>query len=111
MKTGAILGLFLMVLLNGTSLAEARQRLAFTPGHHGRSYAVARPRARWHWTRHAQRYAPTRHASHPAPAHPAQAHPNADTAEGRPGGGFTMQDGVLTYPAPARFQPKNFKRN
>ena len=24
--------------------------------------------------------------------------------------GFKMEDGVLTYPAPARFQPQNLKR-
>ena len=27
-----------------------------------------------------------------------------------PGSGFTLQDGVLTYPAPQRFQPKNLPR-
>ncbi len=29
-----------------------------------------------------------------------------DAAAAKPGAGFTMMDGVLTYPAPARFQPK-----
>ena len=32
-----------------------------------------------------------------------------EAAPPRPGGGFTVIDGVLTYPAPARFQPKVLK--
>ena len=31
--------------------------------------------------------------------------PEPALAPGKPGGGFTMQDGVLTFPAPARFAP------
>lgn len=31
------------------------------------------------------------------------------SAAAPPGSGFKMEDGVLTYPAPARFQPKNLK--
>lgn len=30
-----------------------------------------------------------------------------DAAKAVPGKGFTLENGILTYPAPARFQPKN----
>ena len=89
--------------------ASARQRMSFTPGararHHG--YSHRGHRARHHGTSRSSR----RHTSAPrrAPRASAKEEGSATTA-GKAGGGFTMQDGVLTYPAPARFQPKNLKR-
>lgn len=34
----------------------------------------------------------------------------AESAAPRPGAGFTLEDGVLTYPAPERFQPRNLPK-
>lgn len=86
---------------------SARVRMSFMPGRHG--YTVAHQhRGYGHhfaYGRGRRRsYAPNGRASRsrsgpdeaPAPAAP-------------PGSGFKMEDGVLTYPAPARFQPQNLK--
>ena len=35
---------------------------------------------------------------------------SAPSAPPQPGSGFKLEDGVLTYPAPARFQPKNLPK-
>lgn len=47
----------------------------------------------------------------PAPAgRPSPAPAVAERAQPPPGSGFKMEDGVLTYPAPARFQPRNLPK-
>lgn len=86
----------------------ARQSMSFVPGHHARARAAA------HHARHVQR---SRHAFHAArhttgrrARHEPEAADEGSAAKAVPGPGFTMQDGVLTYPAPARFQPGNLKR-
>lgn len=45
----------------------------------------------------------------PASREAAPASP-AGTASAPPGSGFKLEDGVLTFPAPERFQPKNLPR-
>ena len=99
--------LALVGVLSVLEPAWARVRMSFIPGRHG--YAVAYPHRGY--GRHSSYrrgrglgYASSGHASRsqsgpeeaPAPAAP-------------PGSGFKMEDGVLTYPAPERFQPKNLK--
>lgn len=84
--------------------AQARHRLSFVPGHHGGAAAYrhfgarhaggGRGRQRGYFRR---RGAPSAGADEGATAPPP------------PGSGFKMEDGVLTYPAPARFQPQNLK--
>ena len=95
--------------------AFARHRMSFTPGshhggyggHRGRSRGASRP------SRHARgRTAPARHiATRGGHASDDGNSEGSGAIVSRPGGGFTLEDGVLTYPAPARFQPKNLKHN
>lgn len=89
--------------------AWARQSMSFTPGDRTRAHAASSHR----WA--------ARHTRHPAHVARSRGHGDrrrtaADGDEGSaavavPGAGFTMENGVLTYPAPARFQPKNLKHN
>ena len=80
--------------------AAARQRMSFMPGHsHG--YAAAHRRSSHPTWRKRYRVLPSRGARRRAPA--------AEMPAGTVPPGFKMEDGVLTYPAPARFQPKNLK--
>ena len=95
--------------LMGADPAAARQTMSFVPGGRGR-LAV-------HSGYHGQRYArhratyghQARRGGRVRQATPHGGEDGGDTAKAVPGAGFTMQDGVLTYPAPARFQPKNLK--
>ena len=49
-------------------------------------------------------------AGRPAPAPAVAARMGAPGATPPPGSGFKLEDGVLTYPAPARFQPRNLPK-
>ena len=80
--------------------AFARQRMSFQPGRHNyEQTSFRRPRHRIRSGRHHGRAAVSRRGHAASPAEPARVPP-----------GFKMEDGVLTYPAPARFQPQNLKR-
>ena len=49
-------------------------------------------------------------AGRPTPAPAVAARMGAPGAAPPPGSGFKLEDGVLTYPAPARFQPRNLPK-
>ncbi len=108
LKRLLILGTALAALLLADSAAMARHRMSFVPGRHGHGYAAVAgpprcPRAGAAIDRRAMWLA--RHG-------PARRGGGADEGTNvppPPGSGFKMEDGVLTYPAPARFQPKNLK--
>jgi hypothetical protein len=78
--------------------------MSFVPGSRGHFRAVSHRhhgggRSHRHW------HGSSRHAR-PSPRHGSERE-GGEAAEAKPGGGFKVIDGVLTYPAPARFQPKN----
>lgn len=115
---GALLALAVLLGagLGAPNRAEARGRhaMSFSPGDRSRPHAghggqrrrVGRSHSRG--TRHGHgRLRGHAHAT-PAASQPvAGGGDEGDAAKAVPGKGFTMENGVLTYPAPARFQPKN----
>jgi hypothetical protein len=108
-KRVLILGTALAALLLLESPAMARHRMSFVPGRHG--HAVA---AHWHrqWRPHRVWHgrATARHAAvRRAPVRSGRPSESSVPVAPPPGSGFKMEDGVLTYPAPARFQPQNLK--
>ena len=98
LKRGAAVLATLGVVLMSIPPSVARQRMSFVPGHDSGFTASLRRQSRARWRK---RYEAVPVARQRVPQ-------EGDTA-GKPGQGFTMVDGVLTYPAPARFQPKNMK--
>ncbi len=111
-KTGLRRTFAAMVALAGLLFAVepslARVRMSFVPGRYHHSYG-----GRHHsYTRHYHRARSSRHhASSHGGRHGASrsAGDEGPAASAPAGSGFKMEDGVLTYPAPARFQPKNLK--
>jgi hypothetical protein len=101
-----------LVLLSLSAAAEpalARVRMSFYPGRHGHAVARYHTYARGHRFRYGGRRS-HRHVF--VGRHPSTVRPNAEEGAAKaptPGSGFKMEDGVLTYPAPARFQPQNLK--
>ena len=79
----------------------ARQTMSFVPGDRSRQTRAERSH------RSAGRAA---HAPRGRTGHGRRGEEGGGAAKASPGAGFTMMDGVLTYPAPARFQPKVLKR-
>ncbi|MBE7220294.1 MAG: hypothetical protein INR64_17630 [Caulobacteraceae bacterium] len=117
---GALLALAVLLgmSLGGSGPAEARGRhsMSFSPGDRSRPHAVHGGYHRRGGRSHGRsaRHGHGRGRFHAVPKHGAPAQPAArggddegDAAKAVPGKGFTMENGVLTYPAPARFQPKN----
>ena len=91
--------------------AFARQSMSFSPGNHARPHSarVSRHarvgRGRATTRRRAQmRSRPTGHLTRGSGGAD-----EGDAARAVPGKGFTLENGILTYPAPARFQPRNLK--
>ena len=88
-----------------TILADARQTMTFIPGDRSRLLfprlgtrtPAIHPIKRRPFERYAHRHSGQDDGGRPATSAP-------------PGSGFKMEDGVLTYPAPARFQPKILKK-
>lgn len=91
-------------LLLSADPASARHRMSFTPGGHG--HVVASHRGFSRSARHRLGRSPHFAGGRGLGRAPADDEP---AAAAQPGSGFKMEDGVLTYPAPARFQPKNLK--
>lgn len=101
MRWWLIFGLSASVLLGGIGPLLSSQTMSFVPGDKSPIQATSyRTRgARFH-RRSSSSRGGNRGRSQ-ADEEPSSAAP--------PGSGFKMEDGVLTYPAPARFQPKNLK--
>jgi hypothetical protein len=91
--------------------AAGRHRMSFVPGERSRpAKRMHHGSGRGRVVRHGYRHG-TRHATHGRRSQRAAARHASQGGDreirAAPGGGFTLQDGVLTYPAPARFQPRN----
>ncbi|MDX7950938.1 hypothetical protein P7D22_07065 [Lichenihabitans sp. Uapishka_5] len=112
-------GIRALALLLGAGLAafqptaaSARQSLSFTPGQHDRSHGVQAEHSR-HRVRSVRPHvrsgvarAPGGAARGRAVASQRETVDDGPAAKAVPGKGFSMENGVLTYPAPARFQTK-----
>lgn len=104
--------LVIATLLAMMEPALARVRMSFAPGRHGYavSYRHRSYRPAYHgWRGRHRASAVSRHAPVRTRAGRSSGPDEAPSAAPPPGSGFKMEDGVLTYPAPARFQPKNLK--
>ena len=91
--------------------AVARQSMSFSPGNNARpvgarvSRHARAGRGRVTSRRRGQvRSRPTGHVTRGSGGAD-----EGDAARAVPGKGFTLENGILTYPAPARFQPQNLK--
>ena len=94
--------------------AMARQAMSFSPGDHARSRGAHVSRhghaGRSHGASRHGRGRPRAIAHAPArKGYAARGDDEGDAAKAVPGKGFTMENGILTYPAPARFQPRNLR--
>ena len=98
LKRIAVLLATLGVVPMSSAPTLARQRMSFVPGHYSGYTASIRRQSHATWRKRFQATRAPRERASPK-----------DTTAGKPGQGFTMVDGVLTYPAPARFQPRNLK--
>lgn len=101
MKWWLIFGLTTSLWLNGEGALLASQTMSFVPGEKAPIFATSYRARGSHFHRRsfqARGRAPSRNQADEEPS-----------AAAPPGSGFKMEDGVLTYPAPARFQPKNLK--
>ena len=111
---GALLALAVLLGagLGAPDRAEARGRhaMSFSPGDRSRPHAghagQRRRAGRSHGRAVRHGHGRVRVRAHAATSQPAGGD-EGDAAKAVPGKGFTMENGVLTYPAPARFQPKN----
>jgi hypothetical protein len=105
-----------MAVWGPTAEAAGRHRMSFTPGdrgrpslHHRAGRSAGHRAFRGRHAVHGHRAVRGHHASgHRAETHRVETHRETENAaKAVPGAGFKLEDGVLTYPAPARFQPKN----
>ncbi|MCW6508072.1 hypothetical protein [Lichenifustis flavocetrariae] len=87
-----------------TALAAGRQTMTFIPGDRSRPATLVTPGS----GRRASA-APVHAPAKGRIARRSQEGDETPAATARPGQGFTLEDGVLTYPAPARFQPQKQK--
>lgn len=107
-----IVGLSLGLMAIGFHPAEAlaRQSMSFSPGNHARpSGARALRHARVGRGRATRRRAQVRSRPTGHLTRRSGGADEGDAARAVPGKGFTLENGILTYPAPARFQPRNLK--
>lgn len=101
MRWWLIFGLATSVLLVGNGPLLASQTMSFVPGDKSPILSTSYGARGSRFSRRSFRSRGGSKGRSQTDEEPSSAAP--------PGSGFKMEDGVLTYPAPARFQPKNLK--